>query len=116
MISFAYLIKFSIHGGTPETYKSIHGKDDFERVIKNLKMVDKYRKENNKNLKIYVAMVETFANKSETETLRKIVESHIDGWDHKKIAIWTYGNINVLFFTAFKIFNCCFNGRKLKIN
>lgn len=78
-------IKFSIHGGTPETYKSIHGKDDFERVIKNLKMVDKYRKENNKNLKIYVAMVETFANKSETETLRKIVENHIDGWDHKKM-------------------------------
>ena len=30
-------------------------------------------------------MVETFANKSETETLRKIVESHIDGWDHKKM-------------------------------
>ena len=29
-------IKFSIHGGTSETYKKIHGKNDFERVIKNL--------------------------------------------------------------------------------
>ena len=37
-------IKFSIHGGTPETYEKIHGKNDLDRVIKNLKYVDEYRK------------------------------------------------------------------------
>ena len=37
-------IKFSIHGGTNETYLKIHGKNDFERVIKNLKWVDEFRK------------------------------------------------------------------------
>ena len=37
-------IKFSIHGGTKDTYKKIHGKDDFDRVIKNLIWVDEYRK------------------------------------------------------------------------
>ena len=74
-------IKFSIHGGTKETYQKIHGKNDFERVIKNLKWVNEYRKTNGKNLKIYVTMVETFENKKEVETLKKIVEPYIDGWD-----------------------------------
>ena len=78
-------IKFSIHGGSRETYKKVHGKDDFERVIENLIATDKYRKTNNKNLKIYVAMVETFVNMNETEKLKKIVEKHIDGWDQKKM-------------------------------
>ncbi len=45
-------IKFSIHGGTAETYRKIHGKNDFERVIKNLKWVDEFRKKNNIQLKI----------------------------------------------------------------
>jgi len=74
-------LKFSIHGGTSETYNKIHGKNDFERVIKNLKWVDEYRKKNNKDLKIYVTMVETHENKSEVEKLKEIVLPHIDGWD-----------------------------------
>ncbi len=74
-------IKFSIHGGTTKTYKKIHGKDDFERVIKNLKWVYNYKIKNKINLKIYVTMVETFENKSETEKLRNIVLPYIDGWD-----------------------------------
>ena len=78
-------IKFSIHGGTRETYKKIHKKDDFDRVIKNLIATDRYRKENNKKIKIYVAMVETYANQNETETLKRIVDPYIDGWDLKKI-------------------------------
>ena len=78
-------IKFSIHGGTRETYIKIHGKDDFDRVIKNLKFVDEYRKKKGKKIKIYVSMVETFANSSETEILKKIVENYIDEWDLKKM-------------------------------
>lgn len=74
-------IKFSIHAGTIETYKKIHGKDDFTRVIKNLKWVDEYRKKNNLKLKIYVTMVETHENKKEVDLLKKIVAPHIDGWD-----------------------------------
>ena len=74
-------IKFSIHAGTKETYKKIHGKDDFTRVIKNLKWVDEYRKKNNLKLKIYVTMVETYENRKEVDLLKKIVSPHIDGWD-----------------------------------
>ena len=74
-------IKFSIHGGTAETYKKIHGKDDFERVIRNLKWVSNYRIENNKKLKIYVTMVETHENKMEVQKLKNIVMPYIDNWD-----------------------------------
>lgn len=78
-------IKFSIHGGTPETYEKIHGKNDLDRVIKNLKYVDEYRKKNNKKLKIFVSMVETYANTNEIELLRKMVINYIDEWDLKKM-------------------------------
>ena len=74
-------IKFSIHGGTRETYKKIHGKDDYDRVIKNLIWVNKYKKDNNIKLKIYVTLVETNQNKSEVQLLKKTVEPYIDGWD-----------------------------------
>lgn len=74
-------IKFSIHGGTNETYLKIHGKNDFERVIKNLKWVDEFRKQNNLKLKIYVTMVETYENKKEVNILKELVLPHIDGWD-----------------------------------
>ena len=74
-------IKFSIHGGTRETYKKIHGKDDYDRVIKNLIWVNKYKKDNNIKLKIYVTLVETNQNKLEVQLLKKTVEPYIDGWD-----------------------------------
>ena len=39
---------------------------------------------NNKKLKIFVSMVETYANTNEIELLRKMVENYIDEWDLKK--------------------------------
>ncbi|MBT5122957.1 MAG: radical SAM protein, partial [Euryarchaeota archaeon] len=36
-------IKFSINAGYRETYKEIHGRDDFETVITNLKLLWEYR-------------------------------------------------------------------------
>ena len=74
-------IKFSIHGGTSETYKNIHGKNDFDRVINNLKWVSEFKKKRKLNLKIYVTMVETFENSPETEKLKNLVLPYIDGWD-----------------------------------
>ena len=41
-------------------------------------------KKNNKKLKIFVSMVETYANTNEIELLRKMVENYIDEWDLKK--------------------------------
>ena len=76
-------IKFSINAGTRETYKKIHGKDDFDRAIKNLIWVYNYKKDNKKKLKLYVSIVETYENSSEIEVLKNLVKSYIDGWDAK---------------------------------
>jgi len=74
-------IKFSIHAGTRETYKKIHGKDDFEKVIKNLKWVSEFRKSSGLNYRIYVTMVQTNANFDEVDKLHKLVKPYIDEWD-----------------------------------
>lgn len=36
-------IKFSVNGGTRAVYKDVHGRDDFDRVIANIKYVNSYR-------------------------------------------------------------------------
>ena len=54
-----------------EKHIKIHGKDDFDRVIKNLKFVDEYRKKKGKKIKIYVSMVETFANSKRNRNFKK---------------------------------------------
>jgi MoaA/NifB/PqqE/SkfB family radical SAM enzyme len=50
-------IKFSINGFSREEYKSIHLKDDFDRVIKNLKEVLLLKKEKYTNTKIFISSV-----------------------------------------------------------
>lgn len=57
-------IKFSINGYDRDTYTYtyVHGKDDFEDVIKNLKNIYVYRETNNLDFKIYVStiLIETY--------------------------------------------------------
>jgi radical SAM protein with 4Fe4S-binding SPASM domain len=36
-------LRIAFDAGTPETYKKIHGRDDFEKLIKNLKAVVRYK-------------------------------------------------------------------------
>jgi len=74
-------IKFSISAGKRETYRKIHGKDDFDRVIENLKWVFKYRQDSGLNYRIYVTMVYTDKTKEEVEALKDIVMPYIDEWD-----------------------------------
>lgn len=52
-------IKFSINAGTKESYKFVHGEDDFETVIKNLIYLSEYRKMNNKKFKIFISCILT---------------------------------------------------------
>ena len=74
-------IKFSISAGQRETYKEIQGKDDFDKVISNLKWVSKYRQKSGLKYRIYVTMVYTKKTENEVEILRDIVLPYIDEWD-----------------------------------
>lgn len=74
-------IKFSISAGKRETYKEIQGKDDFDKVISNLKWVSKYRQISGLKYRIYVTMVYTDKTESEVDILRELVLPYIDEWD-----------------------------------
>lgn len=50
-------IKFSINAITEENYKNIHLKDDFIKVIENLKYLIKLKKEKFPNLKIFISSI-----------------------------------------------------------
>lgn len=52
-------IKFSINGIDKETYKLIHGKDDFDTVIRNLKEINAYKRESKKTFNLYVSYIMT---------------------------------------------------------
>lgn len=74
-------IKFSISAGTRETYKKIQGKDDFDKVLANLRWISEYRKTSGLKYRIYVTMVYTDTTKDEVNVLKEQVISYIDEWD-----------------------------------
>ncbi len=71
-------IKFSINAGSKESYLKIHGKDDWEKVIDNLKYVSSYRKTLNRPLKLFVTCVVTKQIKDEIKELEKLVSPLVD--------------------------------------
>lgn len=52
-------IKFSINGTNPDNYKLIHGRDDFDRVMDNLKKTYDYKKKLKPSLNVYVSIAVT---------------------------------------------------------
>jgi len=74
-------IKFSISAGTKETYKKIHGKDDFDMVLQNLKWIAEYRMSSRLDYRIYVTMVYTDMTRHESNILQELVAPYIDEWD-----------------------------------
>lgn len=71
-------IKFSINAGTKETYKMIHGRDEFENVINNLRFVSEYRKKYKTGIKLYVSYVITRQNENEKEILKQLIGDIVD--------------------------------------
>jgi len=75
-------IKFSINAGTRETYRVIHGRDDFDTVLQNLKDCHELREELGLRFKILVSYVVTSKNENELEILRgKIAPLADELWD-----------------------------------
>ena len=63
-------IKFSINAHNRADFKKVHGYDDFDKVIDNLKWIFKYRNENNIKMGIYVSTVKN----SKTDFVAKILK------------------------------------------
>jgi len=71
-------LKFSINAGTRKTYKEIHGRDDFDKVIANLKYASEYRKKVSSPLTIHVSYVITRKNEREQNRFRELVTPFAD--------------------------------------
>lgn len=74
-------LRFSIHAGTRESYKKVQGKDDFHKVLKNVRQADEYRKERNLNVEIAVSMVVTSIAGNELDLLKEHIGDCVDVWD-----------------------------------
>ncbi len=71
-------IKFSINGGDRETYRKIHGRDDFEKAIGNLRFLSEYRKTMSRKLFLAVSFVEVPENRESFPALRAMVADLVD--------------------------------------
>lgn len=71
-------IKFSINAGSRDTYKIVHGYDDYDKVIENLKFVYQYKIKNNLDIKILSSFVITKYTKDEIDSHYNNVKSYVD--------------------------------------
>lgn len=71
-------LKFSINAGTRESYQFIHGQDQFETVLQNVKDCHSLREELGLNFKIMVSFVSTTKTEGEAAALKKTLEPYID--------------------------------------
>lgn len=63
-------IKISINGGDRETYKRVHGRDDFDKVARNVEFISGYRKSIDRPLYLSISFVEIPENKDSIPALK----------------------------------------------
>ena len=79
-------IKFSINAHNRENFKKVHGYDDFEKVIENLKWIFKYRNENNIKMGIYVSTVKNSESDFVAEDIEKVITENCDKFEFRAIS------------------------------
>jgi MoaA/NifB/PqqE/SkfB family radical SAM enzyme len=71
-------IKFSVNGGDRETYKLVHGRDDFDKVVRNIMFVSEYRKTLPQPIYLGVSFVGMPHTLHSLEQLRELIGPHVD--------------------------------------
>lgn len=71
-------IKFSINAGSRETYKIVHQKDDYNKVIQNLKDTYRFRQEQGYSFKILSSFVVTKYTVQEIKEHYKNIKPYVD--------------------------------------
>ncbi|MFA4906504.1 MAG: radical SAM/SPASM domain-containing protein [Candidatus Margulisiibacteriota bacterium] len=77
-------IKFSLNAGTREIYKTVHGKDHFEKVCELILFTSEYRKKLNRPFYLALSFVEVDENKDSFNDLCKLFEPVVDEILHFK--------------------------------
>ena len=65
-------MKFSINAGTRESYKIIHGHDDFDKVFKNLDDIFNYKIKDNLKIQLLSSFVYTNLTYQEIDKFKKL--------------------------------------------
>lgn len=71
-------IKFSINAGSRETYKVIHGADDWDKVMEHLRFAVEYRKTLKRPLSLFVTYVVTKQTEHEVEAFDEAIGPLVD--------------------------------------
>jgi MoaA/NifB/PqqE/SkfB family radical SAM enzyme len=71
-------IKFSINAATQESYKLVHGRDDFDTVCRNLSFCHDYREGCGKKYNIFGSFVVTKITERETELFKENLSKFFD--------------------------------------
>ncbi len=73
-------IKFSINANNREDFKKVHGYDDFEKVLENLKWIYEYRNKNNIKMGVYVSAVNNSISKVDHSNIDKYIKPYCDNF------------------------------------
>ena len=71
-------IKFSINAGGRDSYKLIHGKDEWDKVIDHLRFISEYRNEISADFRLFATTVITRPMENEVDELRDLLEPLVD--------------------------------------
>lgn len=73
-------IKYSINAGTRESYRKVHGRDDFDKVIASLRFANQYRRESGRPVKLLstFAVTKYAQDEDEIAKYRSIIGSLAD--------------------------------------
>jgi radical SAM protein with 4Fe4S-binding SPASM domain len=79
-------IKFSINAHNKEDFKTVHGYDDFEKVISNLKWIFNYRNETKAKMGVYVSSVRSSKTKMDESNIETTITEHCDNFDIRDVS------------------------------
>tara|TARA_Y100000816_G_scaffold266208_1_gene226597 strand:- start:4037 stop:5056 length:1020 start_codon:yes stop_codon:yes gene_type:complete len=79
-------IKFSINANNKEDFKKVHGYDDFDKVLENLKWIYEYRNQNNISMGVYVSSVNNSRSKVDYENINKYIKPYCDNFSLRDVS------------------------------
>ena len=71
-------IKFSVNAGSRKTYRKVHGRDHFDRVTRNIKYLNNYRRERKLSIYLSISFVEYEGNRGEFELVHQMFSDYVD--------------------------------------